>query len=157
MMTRIFPAAFVGLMSVVLLGAVRADDARDEAIRKDRQKIAGTWQVVAVEINGERLKAADVEKLTVINDGDGLWSLRDESREIARGDGKIDPQQSPKTIDFIQTDGEGAGKQYLGIYEVGDTTRKLCFAPADEGRPDAFTTMKGSGRIYVELRRLPKP
>jgi hypothetical protein len=46
------------------------------------------------------------------------------------------------------------GRQYLGIYEVGENTRKMCFAPAGRPRPDAFTSEQGSGRILVELERV---
>ena len=59
----------------------------------------------------------------------------------------------PKTIDFTPTDGAGSGKQFLGIYMLGEKTRKLCFAPKERGRPADFSSSAGSEIVLVTFKR----
>jgi len=147
--------SFIGLlvMGVLLTAIASADDATDEAIKKDRKQIEGTWRVVALEVNGNKAKEEDAKKLTVINGSDGTWSLHDEEKEISKGTSSIDPTKKPKTIDFTPTEGAGTGNQYLGIYELGQKTRKMCFAPPGKGRPTEFSSMPGSEHILVTFER----
>lgn len=130
-----------------------ADDAKDEAIKKDRKRINGTWRVVALEVNGNKSKEEDAKKLTVVNGSDGTWSLRSDDNEINKGTSTIDPTKKLKTIDFTVTEGEGNGNQHLGIYELGEKTRKLCFAPPGKERPSEFSSPSGSGHILVTFER----
>ena len=39
-----------------------ADDPKDEAIKKDRQRIEGTWRIVGLSINGNPAKEGDISK-----------------------------------------------------------------------------------------------
>ena len=96
---------------------------------------------------------ADARKLTVVNGSDGTWSLRSEGNEISRGTSTFDPTQKPKHIDFTPTIGDVKDKLHLGIYELGDDVRKLCFAPAGEDRPRGFSSESGSGNILVRFER----
>jgi len=131
-----------------------ADGAKDEAIKKDRKRIKGTWRIVVLEINGKEAKEEDVKKLTVVNRSDGTWCVRSEGKAISKGISIFDPTQKPKTIDFTPTEGGDAGDQHLGIYELGDETRKLCFAPPGKERPREFTSAPGSEHILVVLERV---
>ena len=149
--------AFLGLLvvGVVLtaIGAVAsADDAKDEAIKKDRMQIKGTWRIVALEVNGNKAGEEDAKKLTVVNGSDGTWTLFSEGKEISKGTSTFDPTKKPKTIDFTITEGEGKG-QYLGIYELGGKTRKLCFAPPGKERPAEFSSTPGSEHALVTFER----
>ena len=148
--------SFIGLLVVGFLltpFAAIADDAKDEAIKKDRKLIEGTWRIVALEVDGNKAKDEDAKKLTVINGSDGTWSLRSEDKEISKATSTFDPTKKPKTIDFTPTDGEGKAAQYQGIYEIGEQTRKLCFAPPGEDRPTEFSSEPGSQHILVTFER----
>lgn len=134
---------------------VSADDARAKAIQQDRNRIAGTWQIVALTVNGNRSQDEDLHKLTVVNGADGTWSLRSEDNEIVRGTTSIDPTLKPKTIDIQPTTGNDQGKTYPGIYELNQTTRKLCFAPPGKDRPTAFNSTAENQHILVEFKRIP--
>ncbi len=154
-MTRSFSALlFAGAMLTAATMAT-ADDAKDEAVKKDRKRIEGTWRVVALEVNGNKATAVDAKKLTVVNAADGTWSLRSEGNEISKGTSTIDPTKTPKTLDFTPTEGEGKGNQYLGIYELGEKTRKMCFAPPGKERPTGFTSTPGSEHVLVTFEREP--
>jgi uncharacterized protein (TIGR03067 family) len=128
-------------------------DAKDEAIKKDRKQIEGTWRVIALEVDGNKAMEEDAKKLSVINGSDGTWSLFSEGREIGKGTSTIDPTKKLKTIDFTPTEGEGKDKLHLGIYELGEKTRKLCIAPSGKGRPTEFASTAGSEIILVTFER----
>lgn len=148
-----FGFLFVGGLLTAVVARAFADAAQDEAIKKDRKLIEGTWRVVALEIDGNKSVEEDARKLTVVNGSDGTWSLRSEGNEISKGTSTIDPTKKPKTIDFTPTEGEGVGQKYPGIYELGEKTRKLCFAPTGKGRPTEFSSIPGSEHILVTLER----
>lgn len=133
--------------------AASGDDAKEKAIKKDRQQIHGTWRAVALEINGNKAKDEDAKKLLVVNGSDGTWTLFSEGKEISKGTSTIDPTKNPKTIDFKPTEGAGQGNQYLGIYELGNKTRRLCFAPKEKGRPAEFVSSPDSEIIIVAFER----
>lgn len=143
----------IGALLTVIATSASADDAKDEAIKRDRKQIEGTWRVVALEVNGNKAMEEDAKKLTVANGSDGTWSLLSEGKEITKGTSTIDPTKKPKTIDFTPTEGEAKGKLHLGIYELGEKTRKLCFAPPGKKRPTEFTSTSDSEHILVTFER----
>ena len=144
---------FVGALLVSITTLASADDAKDEAIEKDRKMIVGAWRIVALDVNGNKSNVEDAKKLTVINGPDGVWSLFFEGKEVAKGTNSFDPTKKPKTIDFTITEGGGKGNVHLGIYELGEKTRKLCFAPTGKDRPTEFTSTPGSEHILVTFER----
>jgi uncharacterized protein (TIGR03067 family) len=108
---------------------------------------------VALEINGNKSADEDAKKLSVVNGSDGTWTLRSEGQQISKGTSTFNPTKKPKTIDFTVTEGEGIGNQYRGIYELGEKTRKLCFAPPGKERPTEFASAPGSEHIFVTFER----
>jgi uncharacterized protein (TIGR03067 family) len=145
--------ALLGACAFAAVPGVAADDAKQQAIAKDRQQIAGTWRIVALEVNGNPANPDDARKLTVINGPDGTWRLLSSGKEIAKGTNQFDPTQKPKTIDFQATEGAGQGQVYQGIYELGENTRRLCFSPPGKPRPKEFASPAGSEHILVRLER----
>jgi uncharacterized protein (TIGR03067 family) len=149
----LFGLLVVGAMLTAIATIASADNAKDDAIKKDHKRIEGTWRVVALEVNGNKESEEDAKKFTVVNGADGTWSLRSEDKEISKGTSTIDPTKKPKTIDFTVTEGDGKGNQHLGIYELGEKTRKLCFAPPGKERPTEFSSTPGSKHILVTFQR----
>ena len=143
----------VAALLLVMTGTTSADDAKDEAIKKDRKQIEGTWRIVALEVNGNKSSDEDARKLSVVNGPDGVWSLLSEGKEVAKGTNAFDPTKKPKTIDFTITEGGGKGNVHLGIYELGEKARKLCFAPTGKDRPTEFTSTPSNEHILVTFER----
>jgi uncharacterized protein (TIGR03067 family) len=141
------------IVGLLLTAIVSADDAKDEAIKKDRKLIEGTWRIVALEVNGNKSSDEDAKKLSVVNGSDGTWTILSEGKEVAKGTNSFDPTKKPKTIDFTITEGGGKGNVHLGIYELGEKARKLCFAPPGKDRPTEFTSTPGSEQILVTFER----
>ena len=143
----------IGALFTAMTAIVSADDSKDEAIKKNRQQIHGTWRIIALEVNGNKAMEQDARKLMVVNGSDGTWSLLSAGKEVSKGTSTIDPAKKPKTIDFTPTEADGSGKTYLGIYELGEKTRKLCFAPPGKNRPTEFSSVPGSEHILVTFER----
>lgn len=143
----------IAMLLSATVAIAHADDAKDEAIKKDRSQIAGKWRIVALEVNGNKSSAEDARKLAVVNGMDGTWSLHSDGKEVLKGTSVFDPTVKPKTIDFRATDASGKESLYLGIYELGDRARKLCFAPEGKARPTEFSSTAGSEHILVTFER----
>jgi uncharacterized protein (TIGR03067 family) len=143
----------IGTLALVLGTAWAAEKASDEAIRADQKILEGTWQAVTMEVNGGVSEPYDTQKLTIINGSDGTWTFYSEGNEVAKGTSSINPLETPKTIDFTITEGEGEGNSYHGIYELQEDSRKLCFAPAEVNRPMDFYSAPGSQNIFIKFER----
>lgn len=144
---------FVGALITAIGAIAAAEDSSDDLVKKDRKLIEGTWRVVALEVNGNKADEEEAKKITVVNGSDGTWSIRSEDKEITKGTSTIYPTQKPKIIDFTPTEGDRKGEVHLGIYELNEKTRKLCFAPPGKARPTEFSTAPGSDHILVMFER----
>ncbi len=143
----------LSVVAILCATVVSAGDAKDEAIKKDRQRIEGTWQVTALTINGNQAKAKDVQKLFVVNGNDGTWAIRSDGKVISKGTSTFDPTKKPKTIDFTPTEGGSTGEKFFGIYQLRKNTRKLCFAPAGKDRPTEFSSTAENKHFLVAFKR----
>ena len=149
--------AFLGFaLLFVVTGLTAAADDKDKAIKEDRKKYEGTWQVVSLEVNGNKSAEEDAKKITVINDADGKWAIEVEGKVIARGTSEIDPTKKPRTVDLMVTEGDGKGQTALGIYEFGEDSRKVCLAPAGKARPAEFSSTAANGHVLAVLKRMKK-
>jgi uncharacterized protein (TIGR03067 family) len=148
-------SVFSGALITVIGAIASADDVKDEAINKDRKKNEGTSRIVAIQVNGTKAMDEDAKRITVVDASDGTWSIRSEGKEKSKGTSIIDPAKKLKTIDFIPTEGDGKGKQSLGIYEISEKTRRLCFAPPGAERPTEFVSTLDSKHILVTFEREP--
>ena len=149
--------AFLGFaLLFVIPSLTAAGDDKDKAIKEDRKKYEGTWQVVSLEVNGNKSAEEDAKKITVVNEADGKWAIEVEGKVVARGTSEIDPTKKPKTVDLTMTEGEDKGKTSLGIYEFGEDSRKVCLAPAGKARPAEFSSTAANGHVFAVLKRMKK-
>jgi uncharacterized protein (TIGR03067 family) len=93
--------ALLGVLAVVLFVAA------DDAAKKDQEKLQGTWETVAMELNGRDV-FADGIRLKFSFKGDKITVDGDE--EIKKDYGafsyKLDPSKTPKAIDMVVVAGE---------------------------------------------------
>ena len=152
---RCFSAAMFVVIAASSAFALAAD--KEEAIKADRALLAGEWRLVSVEANGNTNADPVVTRVTVVNRLDGTWSLLSNGKIIAEGTSTIDPTTSPKTIELKSSRGSvenARGTHYRGIYEVHETTRRLCFVPADKPLPESFAGGRETGQILVTFERV---
>jgi uncharacterized protein (TIGR03067 family) len=130
--------------------AVVADTA---AVAKDREAVRGNWRVVELHVDGQRAADEDARRFSVSNAGDGTWALLHDGGEMVRGGSTIEPEAVPKRIDFTATDAGGEVQHYLGVYELGDPVRKLCFARPGRPRPVDFTSTVDNEQLLIVFQR----
>jgi uncharacterized protein (TIGR03067 family) len=136
------------LLAVALMGLVLMTGARAEDPTKELKKFEGTWEGVSSTRDGQEIQE---EKLVLTVKGE-KYTLQ-MGKETIEGTHKLDPSKSPKTIDATRTSGPDKGKTILGIYELNDTTYKVCFAAPGKDRPTDFSSKKGSGNRLIEMKR----
>jgi uncharacterized protein (TIGR03067 family) len=143
----------VGTLLTALDALASAGNAKDDAIKKDQKQIEGKWRIVSMEVNGNKSTDEEVKMFTVVNGADGTWSIISVGDVISKGTSTIDPTKKLKTIEFTPTEGVITNKQHLGIYELGEKTRKICFALPGKDRPTEFSSMPGSEHVLVTFER----
>lgn len=144
----------LGLMWVVsllsLVGTACADD-KDKVAEEDK-KFEGKWQVVTLEIGGNKAQSEAVETMTFTFTGK-KYEQKIGDDVVEAGTQDLDPGKTPKFMDVTVTDGETKGKKQLAIYEINGDTCKICFAQHDsKDRPTKFET-KDTDNMYFELKR----
>lgn len=131
---------------VVLTPSFRADDAG-----KELEKFAGEWVAEAVEREGRQLSEGEVKKVRLTVKGE-KYTFR-MGDQVIEGTHKLDPSKTPKQIDAVRTKGPDAGKTLRGIYELDDTTYRVCFAAPDKDRPTKFSSKEGGGVRVLTFKR----
>jgi uncharacterized protein (TIGR03067 family) len=136
------------------------EDDLGAAVKKELQKLAGTWQFVAYEKDGVKGPQAkqglpnDLTQIKVILNGDKL-TMEVAGKTMEEGWICIDPTRKLKVIDYYPTKPEG--KVEMGIYEWdGDDQLKVCFTDpgTEQTRPRLFSTTKGTGHVLSVAKRV---
>lgn len=144
--------AVVCAFSLLPLGFVQA---QDDAVKKEREKFQGTWQVVSSEEDGRPTPDFIVQSLKIEIKGDQLTLKGVE--ELMKKFGKvtlvIDPATTPKILDFKVESGSEKNNAYEGIYELKGDVLKICASVVSGNRPDDFSTKAGSNRVLFVLKR----
>jgi uncharacterized protein (TIGR03067 family) len=142
-----FVFAGVGLLSA-------ADDAKDEAIRKDLKSITGTWTVTSREADGEKSPADALKGVIVKVAADGIATVTKDGTVIRKVKWvNMDPTQKMKTVDVEVVEGDDKGKTLLAIYRVKGDQFTVCVAKSGKDRPTAFSTEADSGRSLMTYTR----
>lgn len=136
------------------VGLLIAADAKDDAAKKDLDKLQGTWILVSAERDGKKLPQEEVKK-TKITFKDDTFVFPDASGigTSQRGIIKVDPSKTPKWMDSKATNDAAKGELSLGIYEIEGDDYKVCFAPPGKERPKEFSSKPGSGHIFQVWKR----
>jgi uncharacterized protein (TIGR03067 family) len=142
--------ALLVLASGLLLAA---DDKPEEAIKKDREKIAGAWTVVLTEMNGTKVEDEELKKIVVTFKADGTVEVRREGEKVADAVTKIDPTKKPKEIDITIKTPDGNERNVKGIYEIEGDDLKICTSSPGQDRPKEFTAKEGTGNSLRAYKR----
>jgi uncharacterized protein (TIGR03067 family) len=135
--------------------AFAADDAKDEAVRKDLKSLTGTWKVAARESNGEKTPADALKGMFVKVANDGTATVTKEGKEIRKVKWiNLDPTQKTKTVDVEVVEGDDKGKTLLAIYRIDGDQFILCIASAGKERPTTFSTETESGHSLITYSRM---
>jgi uncharacterized protein (TIGR03067 family) len=137
------------------LGLVSAaDDAKDEAVRKDLKNLTGTWQVMSREANGEKAPTEALKGMVVKVADTGTMTVTKEGKEIRKVKWiNLDPTQKMKTADVEILEGDDKGKTLLAIYRIEGDLFTICIGNAGKDRPTAFSAEEGSGQALMTYTR----
>src|SRR5262245_22296369 len=131
----------------------RADDKAD--VEKELKKFHGTWTFESIETGGKKEPAADFKGMTLTFEGD-KHTVKNGDEVIQVGTQKLDLSKSPKTIDVTMTAGPNKGAVMLGIYEIIEDTRKVCFDLEGKKRPTEYKSAPGSPNFVAVHKRVKK-
>jgi uncharacterized protein (TIGR03067 family) len=118
-------------------------------MKDDLAKLQGTWNVVALELDGQNRPAGTDARIVV--DGDRFTS--EGMGATYKGKLIVDPTQKPKAFDLRFTAGPEKGNTNLGIYELKGDRWKICLDFQGKERPKTFAAAAGSGRAVEVLQR----
>jgi uncharacterized protein (TIGR03067 family) len=118
--------------------------AREEAARRDRERLQGTWSFVSGKREAQLLISGD------------HFTMRFRNGDIYVGTYTVDPTHRPRAMDLVIHDGPEAyrGKTALAIYELDG--EHLIWCPAEPGREDrlrAFPPEDDQGHLCIIFRR----
>jgi uncharacterized protein (TIGR03067 family) len=145
------PRMTLGVLAIFFLTA--AHDAKDDAAKKDLDKLAGKWVMSALEIDGKQVPEEKFTNTTLEIKGDRyIVKTKDDTHEVTL---KLAPGKNPKEMDMIFPNGNDLPKVRKAIYEIGDDTFKICRGQADDQeRPKEFGTWPNTGVFLVVWKRM---
>jgi len=141
---------------VIAAGLLVAADTKDDAIKKDKAKLKGSWSIVAIEEEGKKQALPEGIKASLVFQDDKLATtgVRGDKKDSREATYVIDPTKKPATIDITLLDGPERGKTVPGIYAFEKDELKICWAlKSDQDRPKEFPTKAGSKSILFTLKR----
>ena len=148
--------ALVTLLCILTAPAETGAGAGDKGdVEKELKKFQGTWKVERVEAEGKEIPIDSFKGMTVTFEGD-KYTVKVGDEVIQRATQKLDPSQSPKTLDGTVTEGPHKGTVILGIYETSADALKVCFDPEGKKRPTEFKTASGSQTTLAIYKRVKK-
>src|SRR5262249_29088311 len=127
--------------------------------KDDRDTLQGTWRVVGVEEQGNKIAEKDVKeaKETFVIKGRTMTYCR-ASKVLVTMKFNLDPAETPPEITLAFTDGNEKGNKNHAIYKLDGDTLKLRMNDKFGGnswdeRPEDFSTDKGKEAVLFILKR----
>jgi uncharacterized protein (TIGR03067 family) len=119
--------------------------------KPDLEILQGTWNVAALEMDGQKMPAAMLGAARIVVDGDRFQSLG--MGAVYEGKLKLDPTANPKTFDLAFTVGPESGNTALGIYSLDGDEWRICLTTRGGDRPHEFAAAAGTGHALETLTR----
>jgi len=135
------------LLFVTAAGLLVAADAKDDAVKKEMDKLQGTWKVVKAVKQGGDAPEDERKKLQVVIVGDKLTMKTKNGAETTPF--VIDPSKKPATIDLTLDE----TRTLQGIYELDKDALKICVGLSGEKRPGEFKSTRESTLLILEREK----
>jgi len=130
-------------------GGLAAAD--DEALAKELKALAGSWKLVAVEVEGKPVPKGDLPAISFTLHPDGRSTVRTPDGEF-QTKSVIAPGKTPKAFDIEYLGGPLKGQKQYGIYKVEGHRWTVFSTPPGgkpEDRPRAFDSKTAKGALVV--------
>jgi uncharacterized protein (TIGR03067 family) len=127
----------------------RGDEAANA--KEDGKKLQGTWTPVTAELGGKPFPDDILKTMKlVVTDGKYAVTVGEQTDE---GTVKLDAAKKPRAMDILGTKGPNKGKTIPAIYEVSDTTLRVCYDLSGKAHPTEFKTKADTQLFLVEYKR----
>jgi uncharacterized protein (TIGR03067 family) len=147
MSIRLLLASLVAMGAVVQLN-VAHETAKQHDVKKDQDKIQGTWVVAEIVVNGKSEK--DLSGMKFVFAGDKLRVIK--SNDPYTYSFKLDEQSKPKTINLTGVD-LGTNDLTGSIYRFQGDTLQICHPfESTKERLKEFTAPAGSKTVLLTLK-----
>jgi uncharacterized protein (TIGR03067 family) len=148
MSTRILLAPFVFLLFA-------AEDSKEEAVKKDLERLQGTWKMASLEVDGKSVPEEKLKSSTLtIKDDKYIIKVNDQTYETQM---VLDPTPKTKTIDMKFLDGANKDKAALGIYKIDGDMFTMCRALSPgQARPQDFGTWPNTNTFLIVWKKQEK-
>ena len=127
----------------------RGDEAK--SAKDDGKKMQGSWKPVAAELGGKPFPD-EIRKTMKLVMSDGKYTVTVGER-TDEGTVKLDPGKEPRAMDIVGAKGPNQGKMIPAIYELTDTTLRICYDLSGKARPKEFKTAAGTQLFLVDYKR----
>ncbi len=146
---------FLGVRSLrVEAGRRPAARVLTAAAEKELEQFRGSWECVALEVEGQTQTDAKFERWVVRFEGD-QWIVSEGTNLLAQCTIVLDPTARPRTIDAYPPPGKGL--PIHGIYLLDRDQLTICDRGEDNGdRPVDFDEEPTAGLVRIVIRR-PRP
>jgi uncharacterized protein (TIGR03067 family) len=126
----------------------------DDAGKKDLEAMGGTWNLVAMEVEGKAVPNEKLVSARLTISGNTYTLVSNKKQHDVEL--KLDPSKSPKEIDMTFLDGPNTDRVGTGIYEINGEKLKICRSldPQDE-RPKDFKTEGKTSYFVMTWERQP--
>ena len=114
--------------------------------------LSGTWTAVDATVSGSDAPQVIGQRLPLSGD---RFRITKDGAVLYGGRYSVNPDASPQTIRFDQSETEKLAGVWLGIYEVKDEMLTICDNSPDmtRPRPEGFADGAEAGYIVVRFRR----
>jgi uncharacterized protein (TIGR03067 family) len=142
------------LLLGLTVGLLLAADVPDDLVKKEKERLQGTWQIVSAEEDGKANK--QVSGFMIFKD-DKLTLITTNDKKSIDSEYRLDPAKKPKEIDFTVVI-DGKKKVNQAIYSVIDDELRLCVGVykfdgnvvIEPVRPNQFDSTVG---LLITLKR----
>jgi uncharacterized protein (TIGR03067 family) len=137
------------VIPVLLAALALAAAPKDDAGKKDLEKMQGDWACEAMERDGFKFpdEAAQSYFRTV---KDNSYTVSRYRKAAGKGTFKLDTTKTPRAMDITPAAG---GKPILAIYKIEGDTFTMCYAMPGGERPKEFATKADSGHTLAVWKR----
>jgi uncharacterized protein (TIGR03067 family) len=127
----------------------RGDEATNA--KEEGKKMEGSWKPVTAELGGKPFPDEVLKTMKLVMT-DGKYTVT-VGAQTDEGTVKLDPAKTPRAMDIVGTKGPNQGKTILAIYELTDSTLKVCYDLSGKAHPKEFKTQPGTSLFLVEYQR----
>src|SRR5262249_58587475 len=117
--------SFVLLAGMAIAAICQGGTPAEDAVKQEQQRFQGVWQVLGVEVGGEKRPAQEVAgwRLAIVAD---VMSARDGDRPLGESTYKLDVGRQPRAIDITYIRGPEKGRVLHGIYRLDGDRLSIC-------------------------------